>query len=268
MKKAPSKSQQQQVMDRIPEDLRELFKGLLSDDPNTCKRAKNKLSRWLWENPKIGTIVKRNFSQINFGDSREFYDDSLQETFLRFDYIIQAFLRKNQFTFERLDNISEQELSNFLIRYFNRAHYNQACDLYQKWQRKIQIDGQIIVIVSIDQPKNDADGQEYSTVGETIEDDKNLNDLNDLNDLNFGDFSQEAIDKLPRIIGDSSKAIDKLRNCARNVDCLEILLLKCQGYKETEIAKKLGIHQSNVNRNWNNNCLRCIKQIMAENNLE
>ncbi|MDJ0557224.1 MAG: DUF1822 family protein [Microcoleaceae cyanobacterium MO_207.B10] len=94
MKNAPLKSQKQQVMERRPEDLRQLLKGILSND----KRAKDKLSRWLWEHSEIGIVVKRSFSQINFDDSKEFYDNSLQETFLRFDNIIQAFCRRNQIT--------------------------------------------------------------------------------------------------------------------------------------------------------------------------
>ena len=259
MTKAPLKSQQQQVMARRPEDLRELFKGILSDNSDTHKRAKDKLSRWLWKNPKIGTIVKRNFSQINFDDSKEFYDNSLQETFLRFDSIIQAFCRRNQITFEKLDNISQQELSVFLIRYFNRAHYNRACDLYRKWQSKSKIDGQIIV--SLDRAKNDTDDREYKTVAEEIPDYKNLNDLDS---FNLGDLSQQTIDNLP-IPHDS---IDRLRNCARNVDCFEIFILKCQGYKDEQIGKKIGVNQSTVNRNWKNRCLKCINKIIAENNLE
>ncbi|MGB3514276.1 MAG: hypothetical protein WBA93_34710 [Microcoleaceae cyanobacterium] len=255
MTKAELESQQQQVMARRPEDLRLLLKGILSND----KRAKDKLSRWLWENPKIGTIVKRYFSQINFGDSKEFYDNSWQETFLRFDNIIQAFLRKNQITLEKLDNISEEQIAELWIRYFNRTHYNKACDLYRQWQRKSHIKGQRIV--SLDQAKNDAEGQEYKTVAEEIPDHKNLNDLDD---FNLGDLSQETIDNLPFPHG----SIDRLRNCARNVDCFEIFILKCQGYKDEQIGKKIGVNQSTVNRNWKNRCLKCINKIIAENNLE
>ncbi|MDJ0515520.1 MAG: hypothetical protein QNJ74_04405 [Trichodesmium sp. MO_231.B1] len=236
-------------MNRRPEDLRQLFKGILSNDSDTHKRAKDKLSRWLWQHPKIGIVVKKSFSQINFGDSSEFYDNSLQETFLKFDSIIKNFLRKNQITFEKLDNISEQKLSVFWIRYFNRAHFNKACDLYRQWERETKVDGQ--VIISLDQPKNDVDGQEYSTVGEKIKDHKNLNDLDN---FNLGNLSQEAIDRLSK--------------CCKKVDCFEILLLKCQGYNQTEIAEKLGVHQSNISRNWNDKCLKCINQIIAENNIE
>ncbi|NER01887.1 MAG: hypothetical protein F6K17_04170, partial [Okeania sp. SIO3C4] len=168
MTKAPLKSQQQQVMNQKPEEIIELFKDLLSDDSNTRKRAKDKLSRWLWRHPKIGMIVKRTFSQTNFDDSNEFYDNSLQETFLKFDKIISAFCRKNQINIDRLDDISDEKLGNLFIRYFNRSHYNTACDLYRKLKRKGQVDGQ--VIISLDQPKNDADGQEYKTVGEEVPD--------------------------------------------------------------------------------------------------
>ncbi|NEQ40649.1 MAG: hypothetical protein F6K40_32260 [Okeania sp. SIO3I5] len=259
MTKAPLKSQQQQVMNGKPEDIIQLFKDLLSDESHTYKIAQDKLSKWLWRHPKIGMVVKRSFSQINFGDSNEFYNDSLAETFLKFDKIIEAFVRKNQITIDRLDDFSDEKLGNLFIRYFNQAHYNKACDLYRKLKRKSQVYGQIIV--SLDQPKNNADGQEYKTLGEEILDHKNLNDLDN---FNLGDMSQETIDKLP-IFGD---AIDKLRNCAKNVDCFEILLLKCQGYTQTEIAAKLGVHQSNISRKWQNKCLKCINQIIAENNIE
>ena len=136
-------------------------------------------------------------------------------------------MRKNQITIDRLDDFYDEKLGNLFIRYFNQAHYNKACDLYRKLKQKSQVYGQIIV--SLEQPKNNADGQEYKTLGEEILDHKNLNDLDN---FNLGDMSQETIDKLP-IFGD---AIDKLRNCAKNVDCFEILLLKCQGYTQTEIA--------------------------------
>ncbi|NER06399.1 MAG: sigma-70 family RNA polymerase sigma factor [Okeania sp. SIO3C4] len=241
-------------MNQKPEEIIELFKDLLSDDSNTCKRAKDKLSRWLWRHPKIGMVVKGSFSQTNFDDSNEFYDNSLQETFLKFDKIIPAFCRKNQITIDRLNDISDEKLGNLFISYFNRSHYNVACDLYRKLKQKSQVDGQ--VIISLDQPKNDADGQEYKTVGEEVPDHKNLNNLDS---FNLGDMSLEAIDKLPI----SGNSIDKLRNCSKKVDCFEILLLKCQGYTQTEIAEKLGVHQSNISRNWQNKCLKCINQIIA-----
>lgn len=250
------KSEQQQAMNRKSEDLSQLFKDFLSDESDTSNRARNKLSTWLLQHRKIGLVVKKSFSQTNFDDSNEFYDNSLQETFLKFDKIIIAFCRRNQITLERLDNISKEKLDNLFICYFNRSHYNTACNLYRQLQSKSKVDGEIIV--SLDQPKNDTDGQEYSNVGEDIKDHKNLNDLDN---FNLGDLSQEAIDKLP-IIGNSAKAIDRLRKCAKNVDCFEILILKCQGYTQIEIGKKLGIHQSNVNRNWRNNCLKCIDKII------
>ncbi|NEO53297.1 MAG: helix-turn-helix domain-containing protein [Okeania sp. SIO3B5] len=259
MTKAPLKSQQQQLMDRKPENIIQLFKDLLSDESDTYNRAKNKLSRWLWRHPKIGMVVKRSFSQTNFDDSNEFYDNSLQETFFKFDKIIPAFCRKNQITIDRLDDISNEKLGNLFIRYFNRSHYNTACDLYRKLKQKSQVNGQ--VIISLDQPKNDSDGQEYKTVGEEVPDHKNLNNLDS---LNLGDMSQEAIDKLPI----SGGSIDKLRNCSKKVDCFEILLLKCQGYTQTKIAEKLGVHQSDISRNWQNKCLKCINKIIAENNIE
>ncbi|MEM1171539.1 MAG: helix-turn-helix domain-containing protein [Cyanobacteria bacterium P01_H01_bin.35] len=261
MTKAPFKSQQQQLMAGRPEDIIQLFKDLLSDESDTRKRAKDKLSKWLWRHPKIGMVVKGSFSQTNFDDSKEFYDNSLQETFLKFDKIIAAFCRKNQIIIDRLDNIYDEKICNLFIHYFNSAHYNTACDLYHKLKQKSQVDGQIII--SLDQPINDADGQEYKTVGEEIQDHKNLNDLDN---FNLGDLSEEAIDNIP-IIGNSAKAIDRLRNCAK-VDCFEILRLKCQGYTETQIGKEIGVDQSTINRNWKNKCLKCINQIIAENNIE
>ena len=82
MTKAPLKSQQQQVMNGKPEDIIQLFKDLLSNESDTYKIAQDKLSKWLWRHPKIGMVVKGSFSQTNFDDSKEFYDNSLQETFL------------------------------------------------------------------------------------------------------------------------------------------------------------------------------------------
>ncbi|OZH55111.1 hypothetical protein AFK68_06665 [Hydrocoleum sp. CS-953] len=257
MIKAPLKSQQQQAMNLKPEDLSQLFKDILKDEADIRNRARNKLSTWLLQHPKIGLIVKKSFSQTNFDDSNEFYDNSLQETFLKFDKILTNFCRRNQITLDQLDNISDDKLDNLFICYFNRAHYNTACNLYRQWQSKSQVDGQIVV--SLDQPRNDVDGQEYSTVGEKIKDHKNLNDLDN---FDLGDLSQETIDNLP-IFGGS---IDKLRNCTKKVDCWEFLLLKCRGYTETEIANKIGVNQSTVNRNWKNKCLKCIEQIIAENN--
>ncbi|GGA58218.1 hypothetical protein CYANOKiyG1_79440 [Okeania sp. KiyG1] len=246
-------------MDRKPENIIQLFKDLLSDESDTYNRAKEKLSRWLWRHPKIGMVVRRSFSQTNFDDSNEFYDNSLQETLLKFDKIILAFCRKNQITIDRLDDISNEKLGNLFIGYFNRSHYNTACTLCRKLKQKGQVDEQ--VIISLDQPKNDSDGQEYKTVGEEVPDHKNLNDLDS---FNLGDMSQEDIDKLPI----SGGSIDKLRNCSKKVDCFEILLLKYQGYTQAEIAEKLGVHQSNISRNWQNKCLKCINQIIAENNIE
>ncbi len=120
MTKVPLKSQQQRLMNQRPEDWRQLFKDFLSDDSDTRKRARDKLSRRLWQEHKIGMVGKKNFSQINFGDSNEFYNDSLQNTFLRFDYITQAFCRTNQITIDKLNNISDKKLSNLLIRHFNK----------------------------------------------------------------------------------------------------------------------------------------------------
>ena len=88
-----------------------------------------------------------------------------------------------------------------------------------------------------------------------------------MDNFNLRDISQETIDKLP-IVGSSAKAIDRLRNCAINVDCFEILILKCQGYKDKQIGDKIGVNQSTVNRNWKNRYLKCINKILAENNLE
>ncbi|MDE5097088.1 MAG: hypothetical protein O4861_01530 [Trichodesmium sp. St16_bin4-tuft] len=250
---------QEQLMYQRPEDLRELFKGILSDDFNTHKEAKNKLSKWLWKHPKIGMVVRKSFSRINFDDSQEFYNDSLVEVFFKFDLIVELFLKKNQITLNQLDDISEKKLSASFIKYFNRAHYNKACDLYRKFKNKREINGQIII--SLDQVKKDENGQEYKTVGDEITDHKNLNDLDN---FNLGDFSEETIDNLPIFNGYK----EKLRNCSKKVDCWEILRLKCQGFKQTEIAEKLGVHQSKVSRNWNTKCLECVKKIIGENNLD
>ncbi|MCL2934610.1 MAG: hypothetical protein MGG11_20910 [Trichodesmium sp. MAG_R03] len=236
-------------------DLRELFKGILSDNFDTHKRAKDKLSRWLWEHPNCGMKVKRNFSHTNFYDSEEFDHDSLQETFEKFDSIIEKFLVKYQITFEKLENISEEQLGSSWINYFNMAHYNKACDLYRQWQRKSNINGRIVF--SLDQDKND-DSQNYK---EEIPDHKNLNDLDH---FNLGDLSEEAMDKLP-IFNDSR---EKLRNCSKKVDCLEIAVLGAKGYNQTEVAKKFGVHKSKISRHWREKCLKCINQIIAENNME
>lgn len=247
---------EQQLMYRRPVDLRELFKGILSDDFDIHKRAKDKLSRWVWEHPNCGIKVKKNFSHTNFYDSEEYYHDSLQDTFEKFDSIIENFLVKYQITFEKLENISEEQLEFFLINYFNYAHYYKACDLYRQWKRKSNINGRIVF--SLDQDKNDDDGQKYK---EEIPDHKNLNDLDH---FNLGDFSEEAMDKLP-IFNDSR---EKLRNCSKKVDCLEIAVLGAKGYNQTEVAKKFGVHKSKISRHWREKCLKCIEQIIAENNME
>ena len=247
---------EQQLMYRRPVDLRELFKGILSDDFDIHKRAKDKLSRWVWEHPNCGMKVKKNFSHTNFYDSEEFYHDSLQNTFEKFDSMIKNFLVKYQITFEKLENISEEQLGFFWINYFNGTHYYKACDLYRQWKRKSQINEQIVF--SLDQDKNDDDGQKYK---DKIPDHKNLNDLDH---FNLGDFSEEAMDKLP-IFNDSR---EKLRNCSKKVDCLEIAVLGAKGYNQTEVAKKFGVHKSKISRHWREKCLKCIEQIIAENNME
>lgn len=58
-------------------DLRELFKGIFSDDFDICKRVKDKLLRWIWEYLNCGMKVKKNFFYINFYDLEEFYYDFL-----------------------------------------------------------------------------------------------------------------------------------------------------------------------------------------------
>lgn len=50
------------------EDLRELFKGIFSDDFDICKEVKNKLLKWFWKYLKIGMVVRKSFFWINFDD--------------------------------------------------------------------------------------------------------------------------------------------------------------------------------------------------------
>ena len=52
------------------------------------------------------------------------------------------------------------------------------------------------------------------------------------------------------------------------VDCLEIAVLRSQGYNQTEVAEKFGVHKSKISRHWTKKCMKCIEQIIAENNME
>ena len=94
------------------------------------------MSKWLYENPKAGMVVKSSFSQTNFDVSQEFYYDSLGEIFLKLDLIIERFVKINQITVNQLDDIYERRFSIYWIKYFNLSHYNKACDLCLNWNNK------------------------------------------------------------------------------------------------------------------------------------
>ncbi len=94
------------------------------------------MSKWLYENAKTGMVVKSSFSQTNFDVSQEFYYDSLGEIFLKLDLIIERFVKINQITVNQLDDIYERRFSIYWIKYFNRSHYNKACDLCLNWNNK------------------------------------------------------------------------------------------------------------------------------------